>query len=466
MNSLKIGFIPAHRDLMDEEYAKNIKNIFINKFKKFKEIDVIYPDDTATKNGLVRSEKDAEYVLKLFYENNIDAIIIGAITYGDEKSVFTIVEKFKDIPVFLFAVKDPEIPDNKYFKSAASCGAMPISFGLHRRNIKFTFGGIFGIEDKDFEKKVNLFIKVVFAVKKFKYARIGMIGSRPNDFEICAFNEADMIERYGQRIISINLLDIEHKMGEIKDNSKQVTDIIQKIISNANYDLEKKYLIKTAKLEILMLKYANDFKLNAYAIQCWTSIQEYIGLTPCINVGRITSLGFPVACEGDVHGALTLLIQYGLVTMKKDPMFLDILMQHPVKKDLFLAWHCGNASIANKNEKQVAMIKSHCPFADSFGLEKGSATIEFMFKPGIVNVNRLVEHNGVFKMLNFTGEMIESDDNIRGAWSWVRVKDREKLYSTIFNEGFTHHVSIIHENISDEVKEFCKYFDIEFIGVD
>ena len=466
MNGLKIGFIPAHRDLMDEGYAKNIRDIFLDKLAGIKEIDVICPDDTMTKSGLVRNEEDAEHVLKLFHESGIDAIIIGAITYGDEKSVFTIVERFKNLPVFLFAVKDPEIPDNKYFKSAASCGAMPISFGLHRRNIRFTFGGIFGIEDKNFDKKISLFVKVVLAVKKFRYARIGMIGPRPNDFEICAFNEADMIEKYGQRIININLLDIEHQMGEIKNDSKQVADIIQRIISSADCTIEEKYLIKAAKLEILMLKYANDFKLSTYAIQCWTSIQEYIGLTPCLNVGRITSLGFPTACEGDVHGALTMLIQYSLVLMKKDPMFLDILMQHPVKVDLFLAWHCGNASVANINEKQAAKIKSHCPFADSFGSEKGASTIEFMFKPGIVTVNRLVEHNGVFKMLNFTGEMIESNDNLRGAWSWVRIKDREKLYETIFNKGFTHHVSIIHENITDEVKEFCKYFDIEFVGLD
>jgi len=465
MDKLKVGFIPAHRDLMDEDYAKSVRNILVEKFIKINDIDLIVPDELLTLNGLVRCEGDALKTADLFAEKEIDAIVIGAVTYGDEKSVFSIVEKNCDIPVFLFAVKDPEIPNNEYFKSAASCGAMPISFGMHRRGIKFTFGGIVDSYDSGFDKKLELFIRVANAVKRFKFAKIGIIGSRPNDFEICAFNEVDMIQKFKQKMVYIDLLDIEHKMKEIGDNDKEVMKIVEEILSKAECTFDKSFLVKNAKLEILMLKYAKEYNLSAFTIKCWTTIQEYIGLTPCLTNGRITFSGYPVACEGDVQGAQSMLIQYGLALEKKVPLFLDVLMQHPIENNLFLAWHCGNASVANINKKQIAKLMPHCPFADSYGSEKGASTIEFMLKPGIVTVNRLVEHNGIFKLLNFTGEMVERNDNLRGAWSWVKVKNREKVYDTIFNEGFTHHVSIIHEDISEYAKEFCKYLDIKFIEV-
>jgi hypothetical protein len=36
------------------------------------------------------------------------------------------------------------------------------------------------------------------------------------------------------------------------------------------------------------------------------------------------------------------------------------------------------------------------------------------------------------------GEIIPSNQDLRGSWSWVQVPDLEKLYNTLVMEGFTH----------------------------
>jgi len=465
MVKLKIGFIPAHRQLMGEDFAVEMRKFYIKKLSKIKEIELIYPDENLIKNGLVRNFEDSKKVINLFTQNRVDAIIIGALNYGDEKSVLTIVENFPNKPVFLFGTAEPEIPKNHFFVSASACGILPISFGLKRRSIKFTYGGIAKLEDKKFDNKLDSFLRVVLAFKGFNNARIGMIGSRQNDFEVCAVDEALMISRYKQKIIHFNLLDIKYEIDAIPDSNFQVQEIVEDILKSGRSDIEKKSLYKVAKLEYLILKYAEEFDLDAFTIQCWDSMQKYIGITPCMTNGRITKIGFPVACEGDVNNALAMLIQKNLTFGKATPMILDILTIHPEKDNLILAWHCGNASIDNKERSQTAKIMYQCPWEDVFGKESAIASMEFGLKPGIVTLNSLVEHNGQFKLSNITGKMVTSTDKIRGAWSWVEMKDRDKFYETLIYEGFTHHNSIIYGDLTLHVKELCKYLNMDCVVV-
>lgn len=461
---LKIGFIPAHRDLVEEEFAIGMRERVLKALQAFDDIQIITPDDTLTKGGLVRNEKDSEKVIDIFSKAGIDAIIIGAVTYGDERSALSIVEKYSDLPVFLFAVKEPGIPE-VYFECASSCGAMAISYGLHKRKINFTFGGITNPEDGRFVQEFNSFIRVALAVKKFRNARIGMIGLRPGSFEICIINEGLMLEKYRQKVIPINLIDLKHTMDEIKDSDPRVNKLIDEITSSVQTSYKKKDLVNVAKLELIMLKYAEDYDLDAFAIQCWTSIQEYVCCTPCMTMGRITHLGYPAACEGDILGALSMMLQRELTFEQGIPLTVDVVMQHPEKKSLFLAWHCGNTSKQLCAKDTPPRIMSHYPYGNVFGKQCGLATMECVLKLGVVTMNRIVEHAGAFKVLNVVGEIVSEHSKMRGSWAWVKVKDREKMYRTIFNQGFPQHVSLIHKHITKNVEEVCKYLDMEFIGI-
>lgn len=464
MPKIKIGFIPAHRDLMDESYAVNTKKLFENKLKSHKNVEIICPDESITQGGLVRNFNDIQKVCDLFYKNKIDCIVIGSITFGDERSVLSIIEKFSTLPVFLFAVTEPEIPDGSFFKSAATCGLLPVSFGLKRRDIKFTFGGVAKPDtDQVFEREFDRFVRVVSAIKAFRNARIGMIGPRPNDFEVCAVDEALMINRFNQKIIHINMLDLKFDMESIADNNPIIIKIIKEIRAGTTCSYNTEGLLKVAKLEAQILKYIEDFNLDALTIQCWTSIQKHIGVTPCLTNGRITDSGYPVSCEGDVNNSLAMLVQKNMTFDMHSPMLLDMLTLHPHEEDLMLAWHCGNVPISNKDENTTAKILPQCPWEDVYGKESAAASIEFIIKSGKVTANSLVEHNGLYKMLSFEGLLVNRKNNIRGAWSWMKVKDRDKIYKTMVNEGFTHHLSLVHEEITETVKEFCKYMDIEFV---
>ena len=167
------------------------------------------------------------------------------------------------------------------------------------------------------------------------------------------------------------MLDLKYEMESIPDDNEQVTRIIKEIITGTSCSFSEKELLKVAKLEVQILKYINDFNLDALSIECWTSIQKYIGVTPCLTNSRITDIGYPVSCEGDINNALTMLIQKNITFGAKAPMILDMLTLHPNENDLMLAWHCGNVSLSNKAEGVTAYVMPQCPWENEYGREKG-----------------------------------------------------------------------------------------------
>ena len=91
---------------------------------------------------------------------------------------------------------------------------------------------------------------------------------------------------------------------------------------------------------------------------------------------------------------------------------------------------------------------------------------QFQLKPGHVTICRLAEYNGEWKLLIAPGEIVHSNEELAGTWSWVEVKDHLKLYRTLVEEGFIHHASMIHGDQQKSLELACKFMDIRPVIVD
>jgi hypothetical protein len=84
-------------------------------------------------------------------------------------------------------------------------------------------------------------------------------------------------------------------------------------------------------------------------------------------------------------------------------------------------------------------------------------------RPGPVSANRIVEHHGEFRLLHVAGTMVTRNDRMRGSWGWVAVEDRERMLRTVVEEGFVHHVSIVHGALGPRVREACRYLGMRLV---
>ncbi len=244
---------------------------------------------------------------------------------------------------------------------------------------------------------------------------------------------------------------------------KERTNVIKK-----SYDcklVNEKIISKIAKLEYVLKKYAAEENLSGFAIQCWTAMQEEIGVSPCLSMGRLTDSGIMCACEVDIYGAITMAVQH-LLTFRQDvPHFIDWTIQNQENENMLLAWHCGNAPISLKCKSCMPQINTHSVLGWQIGYDKSYGTAEFQLKEGLVTINRLVEIDGKFKMLSTTGEAVPDNRTLRGSWKWIKVNDLKALYRTIIEEGFVHHASMIFGDLRKEMNTFCKFTGIDVVEV-
>jgi L-fucose isomerase-like protein len=174
------------------------------------------------------------------------------------------------------------------------------------------------------------------------------------------------------------------------------------------------------------------------------------------------------ACETDILGALAMLINYRAALGDGIPHFVDWTIQHRENPNRLLAWHCGNAPVALAADSRKVALRSRGNMTVELPVLEGDGFAglhQFQVKAGQVTFCRMAEYDNQWKMLITTGEIIPSSETLAGTWSWVEVKDHEKLYRTLVEEGFIHHASMIHGDQTNALLQACKFLDIQPVVV-
>jgi L-fucose isomerase-like protein len=470
MGKVRIGFAPLHRRGFDEKWATQVKNRIVTASSKLEFIELVYPDSSLTDMGLVSDDNDAQKVVHLFKEKGVDGILLGTVSFGDELSGVTIAEEFKGYPLMVFGTREPESKPSDFKSSDSFCGTLSLASDLYRRKIPFTFLGIISPEDEVFLKGLENFARATAVVKGFVGARVGLVGSRPEAFETCTYNEAAMAKSFKQRVIPTSLSFIIEESRKLSEDSPEVIEILNDMRTVDVGEVPVEDLVRMAKFEATLRRLVKEKGLDCLGIRCWTEIETYYNIFPCFVMGRLTQSGIMTSCEADVYGALTMLIQYKASLETIPPHFIDWTIMHPKYPNIFLAWHCGNAPPNLAHPDYPSKVSYHDGFYKSRGI-KCYGTLNTILKSGMVTICRLTEYDGQFKMLVTRGEIVELNDEASkralkmGSAAWVKVADLDKLYKTLVQEGFVHHASMIHGDYSESIKQACTLLDIKVIEI-
>ncbi|MGI6209261.1 MAG: L-fucose/L-arabinose isomerase family protein [Anaerolineae bacterium] len=466
MQKVKLGFVPAHRVPFSEDWARDMRRRCLEVMERIPDVEFVVPGDDLTAGGLVRDDADADRVTELFRREGVQGIVIGAMTFGDEVAAVAVAQNLPGLPVLLFGTKEGDFLPDGGRRSDSFCGTLSISSGLYRRRIPFAFAGILFPEEPVFTQELQRFAATCNTVSNFRGARVGMVGPRPERFETCAFDEVAMIENFGQRLVPIALSAITLAARDLKDDDPRVQSIVADIQGRLDTaEAASVSVMRLAKLERALLDFAESKGVTAMGLQCWNVIQADYGVTPCLAMGRLTEQGIMTACEVDVYGALTMLAQYEAARRVTVPHFIDWTIQHQEMENVFFAWHCGNAPVCLRAEGCPPRLREHSILSGDFTGTAAEGTAEFQVREGTVTLSRLVEYGNQFKMLITKGQIVPDDRELRGSWSWVQVEDLDLLYRTLVSEGFIHHASMIHGDITAELAQFCQFVGIDVVVV-
>ncbi len=458
----KIGFIPSHRVPFGEEWAVNMRRRCLAEMAKIPGLEVVVPEESLTPKGLVSSLADARKALNLFKEREVVGVIVGGMTFGHETSAVgvTIAGLPKGTPVLHFATKG-QINKDGTRPSDSWCGQFMIASALKRRDIVFEHIPTCFPEEPVFAQGVEQFARACSAHQTFRGARIGQIGARPEEFESVWWDEASLQRDFNQTVVPIDLADVFMRLDAVGADEAEVKQVVQEIEAESEVPKEAAESVTTlARLEIALLRLAEEKELEAMAVNCWEQVQKRYGICVCSTLGRLTDQGKLCSCEVDVYGAGTMLAAHAAGLGATSPHFIDWTELHPDQENVWLAWHCGNAPPSLCRPGCTPCINQHMiiPIKPSWG------TRECSLKTGPVTCCRLVEYDGWFTMFIGEGEVIDIPPYTRGSYSWVKVADVVDWEQKMVEHGIIHHGVLIHDpKVADALASFCKFNGIEVV---
>jgi L-fucose isomerase-like protein len=475
MIQIKIGFVPSYR--FQAPWPQKMRSDSLAALSKIQGVEIITPQPSPdgetldaekghTPSGMVGTLDEAEAIAEYFRRQDVDGVILCPLDFGDERSAAKIAERLK-VPVLLVATKEPPAREDASLArvSDSYCGNLSMASALYRRKIAFHFAGLFFPGEAEFLDQVRTFARAVAVVKGLKGARIGHVGMRPATFETVGYDEAAMIRTFGQNVIYANLSDIVAKALDYADDNPRVQEVITDTREQfGEITVSDTFLRNTAKLEVALTEFWAAHKLSAMAMHCWPSIQRMMGISVCSLYGRLTGKHMLTACEADVLGALAMLTSYLAAMGETLPHFIDWTIQHRDNPNQLLAWHCGNAPTSLARDPKATALRSRLDMKGELPIPEHdpmAGLAQFQIKPGIVTFCRLAEYDDEWKMLITTGEIVPSDEELAGTWSWVEVKDHDRLYRTLVEEGFIHHASMVHGDQTAALLQACKFLNIK-----
>lgn len=308
------------------------------------------------------------------------------------------------------------------------------------------------MDDPVFERGFTNFIAAANVVRQFRSLRILQIGPRPASFWTMMCNEVELLERFGIEIHPITLIDIQRASKRIENgNSPDLAEAVEYIKAKLDWsEVTEADVKRIAALKVAMKQYAIQTGSTAIAIQCWSSLQDAMGIMPCLANAILTDEQIPVTCETDIHGAITS-VMVQAATMNQHPTFFaDLTVRHPENPNGELLFHCGNFPVSLSVEDKPKLRK-HFLFDDH-----SPGTHEGEIKGGNMTLARFDGDHGEYQLFLGKAKGIEGP-YMRGSYVWVEVNDWPLWEEKLVTGPYVHHSVGIHANAIPVLYEACRY---------
>ena len=331
------GFFPDHlcdtgrREILEVLENEGIKPILLS------------PEDS--KFGSVESLQDADKCAALFrqHRDEIIGVLVTLPNFGDERAVANSL-RFAGLNVPVLVQASPDEPNQMTIASRRDsfCGKMSVCNNLMQYGIDYSLTQLHceSLSSKAFLNDLRWFVRVCKIVRGLRGARIGCLGARPTNFNTVRFSEK-VLEKAG---ISVETLDLSEAYGRMEKLDAGAKAVKSKLTAVKKYvptqGIPEAALLKMAKFGVVMDDWIRDNRLNATAIQCWTSMEEYFGVVPCTIMSMMSNGLIPSACETDVTGAI------GMYAMQlasgKPSALVDWNNNYDDDPNKAVLFHCSN----------------------------------------------------------------------------------------------------------------------------
>lgn len=381
--------------------------------------------------GAVDSPEKAVSSGRQAVEEHIDAMVFIPVCWFEDYLVLDFIEECPT-PLLLWSLPGME--------TGALCGTQQLTAYL--KQLEVPFSTLFGkISDAECREKATVFIRGASLHSRLRRCRIGMAGHHVNGMTHTAPNEMMLKKTIGARIVWLDLPDIlETAKNMPKEDALARWQTVKERAGCCNVsDADG---LDSICVYLTLRDIVEKEGLTALAIGCYPHLMGRV----CLAASLLADEGIPMACEGDVHGAIgqvILQLLTGQPTHNTD--WLD-----PVDDESVVFTHCGSGSFTlaeNPDEVKLGAVRL---------MNQGVCTL-FTAKPGPVTLINITTHQDGYQCAVLEGEAISTEMVFPG--NPVRVhfnRPVKDIMNWIHDSGLGHHWMIGYGHVAAELQTWTE----------
>ena len=409
----------------------------------------------------VTSAEEAVKAVEDFKEKKADLILLQCnVLAGDG----AIAEAFirSGIPLAVWCVPEPGRSGFLYLNSITGANLYMSVANSNLRELDARVKWLYGSPDDPlFTRRLEVTVRALKAAKRLRGAKIAQIGGTAFGFINLDYDAAAYKERFGCEIFQADLEEIYDLME--RADEAEVKEELNKAGKGCVSCLAKETeMDESARLILALRKFGEDNGCDAMAVSCWPDFQVVKGISACMAYGRLNDTGHICACEGDVPGAVSMLLLEEL--SGHHPMIMDMVAMDQ-EADALTFWHCGMGMPSYADGKGFSFVKYP---AYPEVMDEPGVSVDMKFAPQRATIAR-IGRKDASSILICESDIIEGpDSSYTGARGWFsRFRMGEKnlsavdFWNTVCACGNAHHYVISAGSAHDAAMEFAHRTGIE-----
>ena len=452
-----IGYLALARETFDVEFA-------LSKFTEAKNVLKSISPDISGFNQLVTNDDIADEALDFFDNSGYEKIFLFQTTFTDAKFILNFAKKINR-PICIVSFPEPRTGGRLRLNSI--CG---LNLGMHSL-IKNDISPDFIIMEKDSKTNQRSFSQFIesssgneiVSWKKaaitsnqgdFSYTidkqTIGIIGTRPEGFDTCDYDSAEVTDKLNVSLIDLELEDLfdeakNVEKGTIASTKNTISGYLQGTEELVQDELEKSISIYHG-LDSLKEKHS----LDAFAIRCWPETFTEYGCASCGPMAMMNEKKVSCACEADVLGGISCNI---LNQINGNPSLLVDIVDVDKTDNSIVFWHCGLAPIS--------MAKEGTAKSGIHSNRKKPLLHDFSLKSGEITIFRVSKARNKLQFFILKGTVIDRPNSFSGTSGVISLgQDSAHKAEQMFRGGLEHHVAFTYGDVSDQLIHLGNQMDI------
>ena len=453
-NKMTMGMIVGNRGFFPGHLAESGRQEMMRSLQEAN-IEVVSLNPEQSRYGAVETHDEAKRCAELFraHSDQIDGVVVTLPNFGDERAIADTLRLSRlRVPVLVQATPDTPSKMSISHRRDSFCGKMSACNNLSQYGIPYSLTSSHTVSpaSAEFKKDLEWFSAVCRVVRGLQGLRIGSIGARPAAFNTVRYSEK-ILESQG---ISVETLDLSEVLGRIQRMKDSDDAAVAKLQSIERYvstnDVPKPALLKMAKLGAVIDQWMKQTDVTISAIQCWTSIEENLGVVPCTVMSMMSDDLMSSACEVDICGVLSM---HALRLASQTPSaLLDWNNNYGDNPDKAVCFHCSNLP---KHFLRNVRMDYQAIIAGTVGKENTFGTCVGLVRPGAMTFARFSTNDRAGRVRGYVGGGKFTDDPLEtfGGAGVVEIAKMQKLLRYICENGFEHHVAANFSSVAGAIHE-------------